>query len=71
LGDTTQSTWTGSTLMGKVLSLSWKGPRSRHLGGANILFGDGSVNFAKESIDPSTWAATATRAGGEVIGVPF
>jgi prepilin-type processing-associated H-X9-DG protein len=45
--------------------------RSRHPGGAKILFGDGSVHFAKDSVDPSTWAATETRAGGEVIGNPF
>jgi hypothetical protein len=33
--------------------------------------GDGSVHFAKNSIDGSTWAAAGTRAGGEVYSFPF
>jgi prepilin-type processing-associated H-X9-DG protein len=53
------------------LSQGWKGARSRHPGGANVLFGDGSVHFAKGSIDSSTWAAAGTRAGGEVNAFPF
>ena len=40
---------------------------SRHPGGANMLFGDGSVHFLKSSISPITWRAMATRAYGEVI----
>ena len=53
------------------LSQGWKAARSRHSGGANVLFGDGSVHFAKDSTDPTTWAATGTRAGGEVNSSPF
>lgn len=40
---------------------------SRHPGGANMLFADGSVHFLKSSISPITWRALATRALGEVI----
>ena len=40
---------------------------SEHSGGANVLFGDGSVRFIDEMIDPMTWAAMATRAGAETI----
>jgi prepilin-type N-terminal cleavage/methylation domain-containing protein/prepilin-type processing-associated H-X9-DG protein len=40
---------------------------SRHPGGANMLFADGSVHFLKSSISPVTWRALATRAFGEVI----
>lgn len=40
---------------------------SRHPGGANMLFGDGSVRFLKETISPNTWRALATRGFGEVI----
>jgi prepilin-type processing-associated H-X9-DG protein len=53
------------------LSQGWKGARSRHPGGANVLFGDGSVHFAKNSIDSSTWAAAGTRAGGEANAFSF
>lgn len=40
---------------------------SRHPGGSHFLLGDGSVRFLKRTIDPRTYAALATRAGGEVI----
>jgi prepilin-type N-terminal cleavage/methylation domain-containing protein/prepilin-type processing-associated H-X9-DG protein len=40
---------------------------SRHPGGANFLFADGSVKFLKSSIHPIPWRALATRAYGEVI----
>lgn len=40
---------------------------SRHPGGANMLFTDGSVHFLKDSINPATWKALATRAAGEII----
>jgi prepilin-type N-terminal cleavage/methylation domain-containing protein/prepilin-type processing-associated H-X9-DG protein len=40
---------------------------SRHPGGANTCFGDGSVKFIKSTISYQTWAALGTRAGGEVV----
>ncbi len=40
---------------------------SRHPGGVNFLFADGSVHFLKSSIHPVPWRALATRSGGEVI----
>jgi prepilin-type processing-associated H-X9-DG protein len=41
---------------------------SRHAGGVNALFCDGSVRFVRNGIDPVTWSAYGTRAGGEVAG---
>jgi prepilin-type N-terminal cleavage/methylation domain-containing protein/prepilin-type processing-associated H-X9-DG protein len=40
---------------------------SNHPGGANVLFGDGSVHFLKSSIAIRTYWALGTRAGGEVL----
>ena len=40
---------------------------SRHPGGANMLFGDGSVRFLKSTISANTWRALATRSFNEVI----
>jgi prepilin-type N-terminal cleavage/methylation domain-containing protein/prepilin-type processing-associated H-X9-DG protein len=40
---------------------------SEHPGGANVLLGDGSVRFIKETINQNAWAAMATIKGGEVI----
>ncbi|MBI3837201.1 MAG: DUF1559 domain-containing protein [Planctomycetia bacterium] len=40
---------------------------SEHPTGCNVLFGDGSVRFVLETVNPLLWAAWATRAGGETI----
>jgi prepilin-type N-terminal cleavage/methylation domain-containing protein/prepilin-type processing-associated H-X9-DG protein len=40
---------------------------SRHTGGANMLFADGSVRFIRDSISPTTWSALGTKSGNEVI----
>ncbi len=41
--------------------------RSYHPGGIEVLFGDGSVKFVKDSISGWTWRALGSVAGGEVI----
>ncbi len=43
------------------------GFRSKHPGGANFLFGDGTVKFLKTSIDNNTFRSLGTRASGEVV----
>jgi prepilin-type N-terminal cleavage/methylation domain-containing protein/prepilin-type processing-associated H-X9-DG protein len=40
---------------------------SRHPGGVNMGFLDGSVRFVKDSINQNTWWAIATYNGGEVV----
>ena len=45
----------------------YSGTRSRHPGGVNTLFGDGSVHFMKNSISPITWVQLGSINGGEVI----
>ncbi len=40
---------------------------SFHPGGANCLFGDGSVRFIKDSVNPVTLRGLVTLSGGEVI----
>ncbi|AGA29901.1 DUF1559 domain-containing protein [Singulisphaera acidiphila] len=42
-------------------------PRSKHSGGANVGFGDGSVRFIKDSVNKATFLALGSRGGGEVI----
>ncbi|QVL34890.1 DUF1559 domain-containing protein [Telmatocola sphagniphila] len=45
--------------------------RSRHTGGVNVAFCDGSVHFIRDSISLQTWRSMATRSGGEVLGSDF
>jgi len=42
---------------------------SWHTGGANALFGDGSVRFLRETIPAPTIVALVTRAGGETVSL--
>lgn len=39
---------------------------SRHPGGVNLLFADGSARFAERTIAAPLWKALGTIAGGEV-----
>jgi len=43
------------------------GFRSQHPGGANFLFGDGSVKFIKDSVELETFRAIGTRNSNEVV----
>jgi prepilin-type N-terminal cleavage/methylation domain-containing protein/prepilin-type processing-associated H-X9-DG protein len=44
------------------------GARSRHPGGVNVVFCDGSARFITETIDAITWQALSTTQGGETTG---
>ncbi|WP_165072930.1 DUF1559 domain-containing protein [Paludisphaera rhizosphaerae] len=41
--------------------------RSHHGGGVNVLLGDGSVRFVRDSVAGPLWRALGTIAGGEVV----
>jgi prepilin-type N-terminal cleavage/methylation domain-containing protein/prepilin-type processing-associated H-X9-DG protein len=71
-----------STLPGDSLSLNntnawndytqWRSAaRSKHPGGVNAGFADGSVHFVQDGIDLFTWRALGTKAGGEVVSPDF
>jgi prepilin-type N-terminal cleavage/methylation domain-containing protein/prepilin-type processing-associated H-X9-DG protein len=45
----------------------WKAARSLHPSGVNLLYCDGHVAFIKDTVNPPTWRAVSTRAGGEAI----
>ncbi len=40
---------------------------SRHIGGAQFCFADGSVRFLSENIDRTVYSSLGTRDGGEVV----
>ncbi|MHC5541088.1 DUF1559 family PulG-like putative transporter [Singulisphaera rosea] len=46
---------------------AYAGARSHHPGGVNVLFGDGSVRFVKDSINGPIWMALNSISAGEVI----
>jgi len=66
--DATQS-WNGTTetSLYEVGPLGSAPPNSRHSGGVNEAFADGSVHFMKSSVNPQTWWGLGTRNGGEVV----
>jgi prepilin-type N-terminal cleavage/methylation domain-containing protein/prepilin-type processing-associated H-X9-DG protein len=41
----------------------WRAARSRHPGGVNVLFADGSARFIDDTVDLSIWQAVSTRSG--------
>ena len=47
---------------------AFAGARSRHSGGINALFGDGSVRFVKNSVKAQVWIANNSINSGEVVG---
>jgi prepilin-type processing-associated H-X9-DG protein len=46
------------------------GYKSLHPGGANLVMGDGSVQFIDEAIDYRVYNNLGTRAGAEIVSVP-
>jgi prepilin-type N-terminal cleavage/methylation domain-containing protein/prepilin-type processing-associated H-X9-DG protein len=58
-------------LSATVLSYGAVNARSYHPGGVNVLFMDGSVHFVTNNIDPATWHALGSRAGGDIVNTEF
>ena len=44
------------------------GARSRHTGGVNVAFCDGSIRFVANSVTLATWQALSTMNGSDSIG---
>ena len=44
---------------------------SRHAGGVNFLFADGSVRFISNNVDANVWVSLGTRAGHEISTAEF
>ena len=44
------------------------GFKSRHTGGAQFLFGDGSVHFLSENIDHGTYNNLGAKSDGNTVG---
>jgi len=60
----------GAPWSGDATDLPWYmqvPPSSAHPGGVNVLAGDGSVRFVKNSVSVQVWRAFGSRAGGEII----
>ncbi|WP_337176635.1 DUF1559 domain-containing protein [Paludisphaera sp.] len=64
---TPNSKWFDCGVFGTAFNNGHMAPRSRHSGGVNVGFADGSVRFIKDSIALPTWLALGSRAGGEVV----
>ncbi len=47
----------------------WAAARSKHTGGVNAAYADGSVRFIRDSINVQTWQGLGTKAGGEVVSL--
>jgi prepilin-type N-terminal cleavage/methylation domain-containing protein/prepilin-type processing-associated H-X9-DG protein len=54
-----------------AFEFSWKAARSRHTGGVNVAFCDGSVHFVSDAIDVTVWHGLGSRNGGEVVAGGF
>jgi prepilin-type N-terminal cleavage/methylation domain-containing protein/prepilin-type processing-associated H-X9-DG protein len=72
--DEQDMSWCGSARAGPAHSMfnnevSW-GFRSRHSGGANFVFVDGSVHFLAQTIDHKTFQLLGCRNDGQPVSVP-
>ncbi len=59
--------YTSPTPPGTTSLAQYNAARSRHPGGVNAAFGDGSVKYLKNTINIAVWQALSTTRGGEII----
>jgi prepilin-type processing-associated H-X9-DG protein len=71
-GDAKGRPWCSFGLAGNVPpctggAIPWNAARSRHPGGLNVLMGDGSVKFIKDTVNLTTWRSIGSINGGEIV----
>ena len=59
--------WTYCSASNSAAAATFSESDSYHPGGVNVLFGDGSVRFIKNSINQLIWMALGTKSSGEII----
>jgi prepilin-type N-terminal cleavage/methylation domain-containing protein/prepilin-type processing-associated H-X9-DG protein len=57
----------GGPVQTRYTPYGWRTARSRHPGGVNVMYADGSVRFVTDTIDPAAWRAQSTIAGQETL----
>jgi prepilin-type N-terminal cleavage/methylation domain-containing protein/prepilin-type processing-associated H-X9-DG protein len=62
-----QYPWAYCTAGGVNTDGEFSKANSNHPGGVNVMMGDGSVRFIKDSINQNTWWSLGTRGNGEVV----
>ena len=50
---------------------NYASPRSRHAGGVNVLFCDGSVHFVSDNVDSTTWQSLGWIDDGNTVTADF
>ncbi|MGE3820462.1 MAG: DUF1559 domain-containing protein [Isosphaeraceae bacterium] len=63
----TQDQWTHCSNTGSGSLSAFSNADSWHPGGVNMMMGDGSVRFLKETTNQRVWWAVGTKAGGEIL----
>jgi prepilin-type N-terminal cleavage/methylation domain-containing protein/prepilin-type processing-associated H-X9-DG protein len=68
VGTPNQNTCAAPNFPGNMANMAMQvPPSSKHPGGANLMMGDGSVRFIRNSVNLQSWRALGTRDGGEVL----
>jgi prepilin-type processing-associated H-X9-DG protein len=57
----------GGPVQTRYTPYGWRTARSRHPGGVNVMYADGSLRFVTDSINPAAWQAQSTIAGQEAF----